>query len=242
MIHFNIKYIVLCLYTVCRCMTLSNAQPLATTETSPSLKQWSLGIGVGMTALPSLQATYRLSTHWAVRGEYDYMGYQYQAYPLKIRNTKASVDIEARLSRFVLMAHYTPFKADWIGITAGMAVFPRKTIAGTLHLADTLYFQEAVITPEVLGTGRLRLGFATPFAPYLGVTLGRPIPLNKSSWRLDAGAYYGGHFAVKELSVDSSLFLKENEENATVLERNFNRLPVFYRLIPDVKIAWVYAL
>jgi hypothetical protein len=217
----------------------ASTQP-ALEPTAP--KKWSIGIGVGVTSLPSLQCTYRQSEHIAIRGEYDYLGYGYKDIPFQVKTVNAAFDIQIRMSRFVLMAHYMPFKTDKWGILAGVAVFPSKTVVGTLHLADTLFVKEAIITPEVLGTGQLRLGYATVFAPYLGITIGRPIPVHKNSWRVDIGAYYGGKFAVKELNIDSNVFVKDNESNASVLERNFNRLPVYYRFIPDVKVSWTRSL
>jgi hypothetical protein len=246
MIKNNLKKYIFFYCNLWSCMTLCTAQSVEPVPASmqtgaelAALQKWSIGIGVGVTSLPSLQCTYRWNEHWAIRGEYDYLGYGYKDIPVK---AKAAIDIETRMSRFVFMAHYMPFKTDKWGILAGIAIFPSKTVAGTLHLADTLFLSEAVISPDVLGTGELRLGYTTVFAPYLGLTIGRPIPAHKNSWRLDIGAYYGGKFAVKALNIDSNVFLKENESNASVLERNFNRLPIYYRIIPDIKIVWTHAL
>jgi hypothetical protein len=233
------KYILLYVHIIIF-ITISKAQ--SDTFPQTDAPTWSIGVGAGVTSLPSLQCTYAWKSQLAIRGEYDYMGYQYNAYPFKVRNTNASIDLETRLSRFVVMAHYTPFRTKNMGFLAGFAVFPKKTVSGTLHLVDTLWVGEAVITPEVLGTGQLRLGYRTVFAPYFGITIGRPIPAHKNGLRLDIGAYYGGKFAVKELNIDSNIFLEENESNATVLERNFNRLPMYYRLIPDIKLVWTHSL
>ncbi|MEN9611541.1 MAG: hypothetical protein RLZZ628_2355 [Bacteroidota bacterium] len=244
MIKFNLKIIIIIfILNILSFISMGTAQSKGTPALqSPNAPAWSLGIGVGVTSLPSVQLTYRLQDKIAIRGEYDYMGYNYGGLPLQIKGAKAALDIEMRLSRFVLLAHYTPFEAKRIGFTAGIAVFPSKTVTGTLHLADTLVFGEAIVTPDVLGTGQLKLGYATAFAPYLGFTIGRPIPAHQQSLRLDIGAYYGGKFAVKALKIDSNVFLKENESNASVLERNFNRLPSYYRMIPDVKLAWTIAI
>jgi hypothetical protein len=243
MIKFNLNKIIIFIVNLLSLVTIGTAQSKEVPAFQPpDTPTWSLGIGVGVTSLPSVQLTYRLRENLAIRGEYDYMGYKYELMPLQIKGVHAALDIEMRMSRWVVMVHYTPFQTKRIGLMAGIAVFPSKTVTGTLHLTDTLTFGEAVITPEVLGTGALRLGYATAFAPYLGFTIGRPIPAHKQSWRLDIGAYYGGKFAVKALTIDSNVFLKENESNASILERNFNRLPMYYRVIPDVKIAWVYSL
>ena len=243
MIKFNLKIIIIFFLNILSLISIVTAQTEATSALqSSNAHPWSLGIGVGVTSLPSVQLTYRLQENIAIRGEYNYMGYNYVGLPLQIKTAKAALDIETRLSHFVLMAHYTPFEPKWIGFTAGIAVFPSKTVTGTLHLTDTLVFGEAIVTPDVLGTGRLRLGYATCFAPYLGFTIGRPIPAHKQGLRLDIGAYYGGKFAVKALKIDSNVFLKENESNASVLERNFNRLPLYYRMIPDVKLVWTIAI
>ncbi len=249
MIKNNLKKYIIFYCSLLSGITMSTAQTVVpisasaqvTAETAPSQK-WSVGIGVGVTSLPSVQLTYRQNKHLAIRGEYDYLGYGYKDIPFQLKKVNATVDVQTRMSRFVFMAHYMPFKTENCGILAGIAVFPSKTVVGTLRLADTIFLSEAVITPEVLGTGQLRLGYATVFAPYLGITIGRPIPAHKNSWRFDIGAYYGGKFAVKELNIDSNVFGKENESNAAVLERNFNRLSVYYRFIPDIKVSWTHSL
>lgn len=214
-------------------------QPIAVDTTRPFPK-WSLGVGVGITTLPSLQTTYHFRKRWSLRAGYDYMRYDQTNW--KLAEGKIAMDIAIRMSRFVLLAHYQPFRTEKFGIIAGIAFFPTKTITTTFHLAQNINWSGYLFTPAAIGTGLFKLGYQQPFAPYIGLTWGRPVPVSTSGWRFDVGSYYGGAFQLKQLTINSKIFLKENEANIGVLERNLNQLPFFYRLIPDLKIAWVYRL
>lgn len=213
--------------------------PVAADSSVPS-PLWSLGIGVGITTLPSLQTTYRFQKRWAIRAGYDYLSYDKTAW--SVAQDKVSLDVQVRMSKFVFLAHYLPFHTEKFGILTGFAFFPNKNLAGTLRLAQDILVNKVTITPSAVGTAFLKLGYSTPFAPYLGMTFGRPVPIGKTGWRFDIGAYYTGAFDLKQLTIDSNIFLQENESNIGVLERNLNQLPLFYRLIPDLKVVWVCRL
>ena len=212
-------------------------QPLAIKDSTIPVHSWSLGVGVGITTLPSLQATYRFQKRWALRAEYNYMGYNQSS--LKLAQGRVNADVQVRLSRWALVGHYLPFRTENFGILVGLAAFPNKTVATTFSLAQKIQVDRLLITPAAVGTGFFKLGCQHNFAPYIGITFGRPVPVGASGLRLDLGTYYGGAFDFKQLTIDSKIFLKENEANIGVLERNFNRLPFYYRLIPDLKMVWV---
>jgi hypothetical protein len=195
-------------------------QPIVIADTTVAFRAWSFGVGVGITTLPTLQTTYHFQKRWALRVGYDYMGYNQTDW--KLAQGKITTDVQVRLSRFVLLGHYLPFRTEKFGILAGLAVFPTKTFTATFHLAQNIQLDGLLITPAAVGTGLFKLGYQHHFAPYIGITLGRPVPAGHSGWRLDIGTYYVGAFELKQLTIDSKIFLKENEANIGVLERNLN--------------------
>jgi hypothetical protein len=213
--------------------------PVGTDSTLPTAR-WSVGVGVGIPTLPSFQMTYRFQKQWAIRAGYDFFSYDKTAWMLA--QDRVAIDLQIRMSKWVLLAHYLPFDTEKFGILAGFAYFPHKNLTATLHLAQNIQINRILITPSAAGTAFLKLGYVHAFAPYIGMTFGRPVPLRKMGLRFDIGTYYAGAFNLKQLTIDSSIFLKENESNRTVLERNLNQLPKFYRLVPDLKVVWVCRL
>jgi hypothetical protein len=208
----------------------------------PIAKTWSIGIGFGVMSVPSVQVQYRFLNRFIVQGSYDLAAYNIKNIVKEVAGYPISFDFSPRLSKWTAQVFIQPLPVSWLHLQAGVAIFPNKTLTTKITTSDTIRFAGITILPGAVGNTKLTLGYNTSISPYLGVALGRPIPIRKHSVCFSAGAYYGGKFKLKTLEIDSPILTKENEENLPILERNLNRLPGHYRLIPDIKISWMYTL
>ena len=191
-------------------------------------KNVSVGINVGTGV--GLDVAYRFSKHWAAKLAYNHADYEKKGYTYDIVTTnpdgtkdtkKLSFDAAVKLSSIGVNFEYSPGPKGRFKLVGGLAYFPSNTVAVGGEVLTAIKFNDVVLNPEDIGGGVMTVGFSQPIAPYLGMGFGRTFPRKRVNVSFDLGGQYKGDYTVK-LAVREGVILKQNEENAAVLQRNFN--------------------
>lgn len=200
--------------------------------TTPSTfaKNVAIGVNVGVTNGIGLDVAYRFSKHWAGKLAYNYADYEKNGYTYDVVTTnpdgtkdtkKFSFDAAIKLSNVALNFEYSPGPKGRFKLVGGLAYFPSNTLSVSGEVLSAIKFNDVQLNPEDIGGGTVTIGFKQPIAPYLGMGFGRTFPRKRVNVSFDLGAQYKGDYTVN-INVKEGVILKQNEENAAVLARNFN--------------------
>ena len=201
----------------------------ASTTTTPTFAK-NVAIGVNVGTGIGLDVAYRFSKHWAGKLAYNYADYEKKGYTYDIVTTnpdgtkdtkKLSFDAAVKLSSVGVNFEYSPGPKGRFKLVGGLAYFPSNTMAVGGEVLTAIKFNDVVLNPEDIGGGVITVGFSQPIAPYLGMGFGRTFPRKRVNVSFDLGGQYKGDYTVK-IAVKEGVILKQNEENAAVLQRNFN--------------------
>ena len=204
--------------------------PSTTTTTATFTKNVAIGLNVGITNGIGLDVAYRFSKHWAGKLAYNYADYSKKGYTYDIVSTNAdgtkntqtlSFDGAINLSSLALNFEYSPGAKGRFKLVGGLSYYPTNTIVGGGKVLTAFKFNDVVLNPEELGSGDVTVGFSQPIAPYLGMGFGRTFPRKRVNVSFDMGAMYKGDYRVA-IAIKPGALDKKNEENAAILERNFN--------------------
>ena len=199
--------------------------------TSPTFtKNVAIGLNVGVTNGIGLDVAYRFARHWAGKLAINYADYAYNDYTYSYVNTNSdgtkttqtfSMDAGVNLSNLGLNVEYSPGAKGRFKIVGGLSYFPTNTITASGEILTAIKFNDVVLNSEDLGSGDITITTGSKIAPYLGLGFGRTFPRKRLNVSFDLGAQYKGDYKVA-INVNPGVILKENEENAAVLARNFN--------------------
>jgi hypothetical protein len=205
----------------------------APSTTSPTFsKNVSIGLNIGVTNGVGLDVAYRFAKHWAGKVAFNYADYAVKDYTYSYATTnpdgtkttqKFSMDAGINLSNLGLNVEYSPGAKGRFKIVGGLSYYPTNTITASGEILTAIKFNDVVLNPEDLGSGDVTITNGSKVAPYLGFGFGRTFPRKRLNISFDLGAHYKGDYKVA-INVNPGVILKENEENAAVLERNFNQL------------------
>jgi hypothetical protein len=217
------------------------------TTTSTFSKNVSVGLNIGVTNGVGLDIAYRFAKHWAGKVAFNYADYAVKGYTYSYSTTNAdgtknnqtfSMDAGVNLSNLGLNIEYSPGAKGRFKLVGGLTYYPTNTITASARILTALKFNDVVLNPEDLGSGDVTVGFKQSIAPYLGMSFGRTFPRKRLNVSFDLGAHYKGDYKVG-INVNPGAILKENEENAAVLERNLNQLP-YGKIWPNLNLRLAY--
>ena len=193
-------------------------------------KNVAIGLNVGITNGIGLDVAYRFSKHWAGKLAFSYADYEYKGYTYDIVSTSSdgtkntqtlSFDAGVKLSSLALNFEYSPGPKGRFKLVGGLSYLPTNKITGSGEVLTKFKFNDVVLNPEELGSGAVTVGFSQTIAPYLGMGFGRTFPRKRLNLSFDMGAQYKGDYRVA-IAIKQGALDKKNEENAAILERNFN--------------------
>lgn len=193
-------------------------------------KNIAIGLNVGVTNGVGLDVAYRFAKHWAGKVALNYADYTYKGYTYDIVSTNAdgskntqtlSFDAGLKQSSLGLNFEYMPGAKGRFKLVGGLTYFPTNTIFASGEVLTAFKFNDVVLNPEELGSGDITVGFSQAIAPYLGMGFGRTFPRKRLNVSFDLGTHYKGSYRVA-INVNPGAIEERNEENAAVLERNFN--------------------
>ena len=200
-----------------------------TKSTTP--KEIAVGLNVGVTNGIGIDVAYRFAKHWAARLGYNYADYSKENYTYTIvstnpdgtkNNQNFSFDAHIKLSNVALNFEYLPWAKGRFKLLGGLSYFPKNYISAGGELLNTIKFNDVQLNSEDLGNGIVTVGFSQKISPFLGMGFGRTFPRKRINVSLDMGAYYKGDYKVN-IAVNPGVILKENENNAAIIERNLNQ-------------------
>jgi hypothetical protein len=214
-----------------------------------AMRRWTLGISGGLVNVPGFDLAYKFRSHWTARLGYGYLDYHVNNYKLDIKSTDAagvttsksfSINAAVHFSNISGLVEYGVGPKGRFRLIAGAAYFPDKKLTASGELLSDFEFNSVSLQPSDFGSGGIEVGFAQKISPYLGIGIGRSTPRRRLNLSLDIGAYYLGNYRVK-INVNPGIILKENEENAAVLEKNLNA-HFLYKVLPSGNLRLAYRL
>ena len=98
---------------------------------------------------------------------------------------------------------------------------PNNTVTVGGEILSVIKFNDVTLNSDDIGSGNIQVGFSQKVSPYIGMGFGRTFPRKRMNVSFDLGTQYKGDYTVK-INMKPGLLLKQNEENAVALARNFN--------------------
>ena len=222
---------------------------LADANKSKPVKKMAIGLNLGPLNAPGLDFAYQFAAHWTARIGFGYMSYGVTGYQLSVTSTKtdgtkqttaALLDAKANMNNLNLVGEFGVGKKQRFRLLAGLAFLPTKSIEIGGQLTTNFKFNDVTITPEDIGNGILRIGYASKVSPYLGMAFGRAIPRKRVNVSFDMGAYYMGDYRVN-IFIKPGLISESNVNNAPILERNLNQ-KFQNKVLPNFNLRLAYKL
>lgn len=202
----------------------------STVPTTPDFtKNIAVGLNLGVTNGIGVDVAYRFAKHWAGKiainyADYAKNGYQY-SYESTVNGTLTNniVAIDARvdLSNIALNFEYSPGAKGRFKLVGGLSYLPNNTVTVGGEILSVIKFNDVTLNSDDIGSGNIQVGFSQKVSPYIGMGFGRTFPRKRMNVSFDLGTQYKGDYTVK-INVKPGLLLKQNEENAVALARNFN--------------------
>jgi hypothetical protein len=189
-----------------------------------------VGLNLGITNGIGVDFAYRFAKHWAGRLAYNYADYTKNDYPFSYTSTNTdgtkttqnfAFDAAVKLSNIALNFEYLPGAKGKFKLLGGFSYFPTNTFTAAGELTSTIKFNDVILNPEDLGSGNVVIGFKQKISPFIGMGFGRTFPRKRMNLSFDLGTYYKGDYKVN-INVNQGVILKQNEENAAIIERNLN--------------------
>ncbi len=200
-----------------------------TSSVSTASKNVSIGLNMGAVNGIGLDVAYRLNKRFTGKLALNYADYTAKGITYSYSSTTngtttnqtLSFDAGIHLSNLALNIEYQTGAKGRFKLVGGIAYFPQNSVSGGGQVLSALKFNDVVLNPEDIGSGDVEVGFSQKISPYIGMGFGRTFPRKRLNVSFDLGAQYKGDYKVK-INVKPGLLLKQNEENAIVLARNFN--------------------
>lgn len=145
------------------------------------------------------------------------------------------LDGGATLHHLALWADWPLNKKQWIRACVGVGLFAQSELSGKIQLAGTFRFNDIDFTPEEIGYWQGTVRYPIPFAPYVGMALGKIKSDRRIGISVDIGSYYRLNHRVL---VDATNLLRGNEERADRL----TELTKFLRWTPVLSLRMTYKL
>jgi opacity protein-like surface antigen len=203
-----------------------------TTAKTKSAKQMSVGLSFGITKGIGIDFTYQLARKLNLKAGFSYADLSKDNYlytlapkandPLGTTPQTFSFDVAAKLSSLNVGIEYALGAKGRFRLLAGIGYYPSNNISAAGELASVVRFKDLELNSKDLGSGSVKMGFSSPIAPYLGIGIGRLVPRKRLNVSLDLGAMYKGDYKFDINVIEGGLLKKANEENAVVLDKNFN--------------------
>ena len=207
---------------------LSHVPLLATSSTT--YKKISIGLNAGIPNGIGLDLAYRFADHWALKMGYNYADYTKNNYTYDItsrdttgiKDTKTlSFDVSVKLSNLALNVEYYPKSNGRLKFIGGFSYFFNNTITVGAQAISIIKVNDVLLNSDDIGSGSVQVGFNSKVSPFLGLGFGRTFPRKRIGVNFDIGTYYKTNYKVV-IHVKPGIILDRNEENETVLTRNFN--------------------
>jgi hypothetical protein len=190
--------------------------------------KYSINLSLGLPTGIGIEATYRVNNRYNLRYSFHNADLSITDYKFTFGSSGSTsnssnqallFDVDARLSHFDLNVDYYFFRK--IRAFVGIGYYPINNVLIEGELADFIQYNDLKLNTTDLGKGSIRLGFSSHIVPNVGVGFERNILNSRFKILLDIGAQYRGDYRFK-INVTEGALLKKNEENAAILERNFN--------------------
>ena len=175
---------------------------------------FAIGLSAGTNAFIGGDVAIRIANHVNLRAGYNYLEYTF---------SESSVDLDGETLLFKgnldqtnmeVLAEYA-FAKDKIRIVAGAAYTFNNVMSGEGILADSLAYEDIIITPDEVGFVKGTVSFANMISPYIGIGFGKAIPSKRVGVSLDVGTYYKGS---PDVMLEASNLLRNNVNNEQTIE------------------------
>jgi hypothetical protein len=185
---------------------------------------FSINTTLGLTSGLGVEAAFRFNPRVVTRIALNYTDLKLSDYKLSFGSTASKQDVlfdvnvqQSHLAGFIDYSVAPKFRF-WGGVQG----YFKNTVSVGGELSGIIKVNDVSLNSNDLGSGILTMGFKTKLTPSVGIGFGRVIPNKKMSFSLDIGAQYRGNYTF-DIKIKEGLILKKNEENARILERNFNK-------------------
>lgn len=229
--RFLFSILMSCATTICVAQkdTMYTALPLPFENTLNVSATLGIATGVGLEVkagiLPRLNA----------RLGFSIMSAGYSKNNIKVDDILIALKAKGTFTKVQLLAEYTPKPLTRFSIVGGVAYYFGSKITATVTPVDDYNFSQMTVSKEELGqvTG---VGNWSGIAPYLGFSVGTPIPKKKRyNVTMDVGTFY---LSRPEVTVDATELLKPNTLNQKPLYQNLKG----YRWLPQLQLNFTYKL
>lgn len=192
-------------------------------------KRYALGLNMGLPTGIGIEGAYRLSSRWGARAGFNFADLSVNQYKITFTSTSTGtlkkesflIDLNIKMSQFPITFEFYPNGRDNFKILGGIQYIPVNKISVSGQLDSIVKFNDVPISSSDLGSGTVTMSFSLNVVPFLGIGFGRTFPEKRFSFGCDISASYRNEYRFF-INVKQGIILKSNEENSTVLERNFN--------------------
>lgn len=214
--------VVLCLLTFSIYNNVS-----AQTEKAVYNKKYAIGVSTGLKSIFGIDGGVTLTPRFNIRTGFQYADLKYKDPDFAVEESSRhyNVDVRYQFSHFELLGEYAPL--SFLRLVFGAGFFFKNTGYIFVTPGEDTQFNDVVLTPEEIGYVKATTHYPSPFAPYLGIALGKLVPGKRLSLSCDLGAFYKGSTTV---DIEASELLSENTRNEPILDRNLKP----YQFFPNV--------
>jgi hypothetical protein len=193
--------------------------------------KYALSLKTGLPSGVGLELAYRLKPRFMARFSINYADLTINNYRFSVNSSSTIggngkqtvlIDFQSRMSHTSIGLDYFLKENGKFRAIGGFDIFPSNKITIGGELGDIIKFNDVSLNSDDLGSGTVTMGFKSKITPFLGFAFGNPFPDKRMSFGCEFGAQYKGNYTF-DINIKEGVLLKKNEENAAVLERNFNK-------------------
>lgn len=192
-------------------------------------KNVAVGFNIGVTNGIGVDVAYRFAKHWAGKIALNYADYAKNGYQYSYQSTTngttsnniVAIDGSVKMSSLSVNFEYSPGEKGRFKLVGGLAFLPNNTVTIGGEILSVIKFNDVTLNSDDIGSGNIQVGFSQKVSPYIGMGFGRTFPRKRLNVSVDLGTQYKGDYTVK-INMKPGLLLKQNEDNAVILARNFN--------------------
>ncbi len=212
-------------------------------------KKIAVALDVGLPTGIGIECAYRLSPNWGVRAGFNFADLNIDKYKISFTSKGTTAPkmtqsfllaVKTEMSQIPITFEFYPSGRDNFRILGGIQYIPSNKITVGGQLDSIVKFNDVPINSDDLGSGAVTMSFSQNIVPFLGIGFGSTFPKKRFAFSCDLTVSYRNDYKFL-ININQGIILKSNEENAAVLEHNFNRY-WYQKIWPMLNLRLSYAL
>ncbi len=185
-----------------------------------------IGVSTGTKGLFGADITFNFISRLNIRVGYNHLTFQLTEFETTLGSISGEdfvMNADLVQSNVEVLLEWALFKGK-IRLVAGPVFGMDNRIDGDLRFAQDLTVNDITLTPTEIGMGTVNFTNTYSVFPYIGIGIGRSVPMKRIGVNLDLGTYYKGS---PDVQVNATGLLSQNVDNEAVLNKNLREAQIF---------------